>query len=117
MALHGSLPLRLLLRHGGCRVGALRNRRCFGGRGRPVSRARPTYAMQHLARAVDGGLHYAVGGHRPGNAVGGLCLFGLRFGTSVAAALQRLGGLRLHRLGHARVGLLVAAAADHRQGQ
>ena len=117
VAVRGCLPLRLLLRHGGCRVSLLRGRRCPCRCCRLVSGARPTHAVEDTARTVGLGLYYAVRGHRPRDAVGTLRLFGLRLGAAIRARLRLCGCLRLRCLGHADVTLFMTAASDcdHKQ--
>lgn len=117
VALHGCLPLRLLCHRNRCRVGALRNRRCFSGSGRLVSRARPSNEMQHLARSVGFGMHNAVGCHRPYDAIGCLGLLGTRFCAAVRPHLRLLGRLSSRLLGDAEVALLVAAASCQRHNK
>lgn len=117
VALRGGLSLRLLLRHGGCGVGLLRGRRCFGGRGRSVCRALLQHAMLHLARSVGFGLHNAVGCHRPYDAIGCLGLLDTRLCAAVRPRLRLLGRLSSRLLGDAEVALLVAAASCQRHNK
>ncbi len=112
VALRGCLSRSLRCHRDGCRIGALRRCRCPRRCCRSVGRARPPHAVEDAARAVCRGLHYAVGTHRPCDAIGCLGLLGLRLCAAVGARLYRLGCLCLHRLGITRVGLFMAAAAD-----